>query len=126
MLSVKDAANQAMEQARKDGELGGSLEASISLYATESLYNVLAKLEDELRFVLITSGVTLTKVDSAPSDAKATDVEGLWLSVDKASGEKCVRCWHHREDVGSDEGHEELCGRCVTNIDGDGEERHYA
>ncbi|HAA97192.1 MAG TPA: hypothetical protein DCE29_04820, partial [Alteromonas macleodii] len=85
-----------------------------------------AKLEDELRFVLITSGVTLTKVDSAPSDAKATDVEGLWLSVDKASGEKCVRCWHHREDVGSHEGHEELCGRCVTNIDGDGEERHYA
>ena len=115
-----------MEQARKDGELGGSLEASISLYATESLYNVLAKLEDELRFVLITSGVTLTKVDSAPSDAKATDVEGLWLRVDKASGEKCVRCWHHREDVGSHEGHEELCGRCVTNIDGDGEERHYA
>ncbi len=126
VLSVKDAANQAMEQARKDGELGGSLEASISLYATESLYNVLAKLEDELRFVLITSGVTLTKVDGAPSDAKATDVEGLWLSVNKASGEKCVRCWHHREDVGSHEGHEELCGRCVTNIDGDGEERHYA
>ena len=126
VLSVKDAANQAMEQARKDGALGGSLEASIELYATESLYNVLAKLEDELRFVLITSGVTLTKVDSAPEGASATEVEGLWLSVNKASGQKCVRCWHHREDVGSHDGHEELCGRCVTNIDGDGEERHYA
>ena len=74
----------------------------------------------------IGADITFPKVDSAPSDAKATDVEGLWLSVDKASGEKCVRCWHHREDVGSHEGHEELCGRCVTNIDGDGEERHYA
>ena len=126
VLNVKDAANQAMEQARKDGELGGSLEATISLYATESLYNVLAKLEDELRFVLITSGVTLTKVDSAPSDAKATEVDGLWLTVNKASGDKCVRCWHHREDVGTHQGHEELCGRCVTNIDGDGETRHYA
>ena len=126
VLSVKDAANQAMEQARKDGELGGSLEASIELYATESLHDVLNKLEDELRFVLITSGVTLTKVDSAPIGAKATSVDGLWLTVNKANGEKCVRCWHHREDVGSHEGHEELCGRCVTNIDGDGETRHYA
>ena len=126
VLSVKDAANQAMEQARKDGELGGSLEASIELYATESLHDVLNKLEDELRFVLITSGVTLTKVDSAPIGAKATSVDGLWLAVNKANGEKCVRCWHHREDVGSHEGHEELCGRCVTNIDGDGETRHYA
>ena len=67
-----------------------------------------------------------TKVESAPEGAKATDVDGLWLTVNKASGAKCVRCWHHREDVGSHEGHEELCGRCVTNIDGEGEERHYA
>ncbi|HAW78044.1 MAG TPA: isoleucine--tRNA ligase, partial [Alteromonas australica] len=126
VLSVKDAANQAMEQARKDGELGGSLEASIELYASESLYNVLVKLEDELRFVLITSGATLTKVDSAPEGAKETSVDGLWLTVGKASGEKCVRCWHHREDVGSHEGHEALCGRCVTNIEGEGEARKYA
>ncbi|MFS1703674.1 zinc finger domain-containing protein, partial [Alteromonas sp. AMM-1] len=35
-------------------------------------------------------------------------------------------CWHHREDVGTHAGHEELCGRCVTNVDGDGEVRHYA
>jgi len=126
VLSVKDAANQAMEQARKEGALGGSLEAKIELFATESLFNTLAKLEDELRFVLITSAVTLTKVDSAPSNANATEVEGLWLSVDKASGEKCVRCWHHLDDVGTHDGHEGLCGRCVTNIDGEGETRHYA
>ncbi|MDB2331007.1 isoleucine--tRNA ligase, partial [Alteromonas sp.] len=120
------AANQAMEQARKDGALGGSLDASIELYATESLFTTLSTLENELRFVLITSGVNLTKVDSAPDNAQATDVDGLWLSVSKANGDKCVRCWHHREDVGTHEGHDELCGRCVTNIDGDGEVRHYA
>lgn len=126
VLSVKDAANQAMEQARKEGLLGGSLDASIDLYATPALFDVLAKLEDELRFVLITSGVNLTKVDAAPQDASETDVEGLWLTVNKASGEKCVRCWHHREDVGTHPGHEALCGRCVTNIDGEGEARSYA
>ena len=58
--------------------------------------------------------------------AKETSVDGLWLTVGKASGEKCVRCWHHREDVGSHEGHEALCGRCVTNIEGEGEARKYA
>ena len=68
----------------------------------------------------------MTKVESAPDSAAATDVEGLWLSVNKASGDKCVRCWHHREDVGTHKGHEELCGRCVTNIDGEGETRQYA
>ena len=39
---------------------------------------------------------------------------------------KCVRCWHHREDVGKHAGHEELCGRCIENVDGDGEKRRYA
>jgi isoleucyl-tRNA synthetase len=126
VISVKDAANQAMEKARKEGQLGGSLEASISLYATESLYNALSSFDNELRFVLITSGVSLTLVDSKPADAQETDVDGLWLSVSKAKGEKCVRCWHHLEDVGTHAGHEELCGRCVTNIDGEGEVRQYA
>ena len=126
VISVKDAANQAMEKARKEGQLGGSLEASISLYATESLYNALSSFDNELRFVLITSGVSLTLVDSKPADAQETDVDGLWLSVSKAKGEKCVRCWHHLEDVGTHAGHEELCGRCVTNIDGEGEIRQYA
>ncbi len=126
VLSVKDAANQAMEQARKEGELGGSLEAKITLFAKEDLFNTLAKLEDELRFVLITSAVDLQKVDAAPESASETDVEGLWLSVSKASGDKCVRCWHHRDDVGSNPNHTELCGRCVTNVEGEGETRQYA
>ncbi|MES9848885.1 MAG: zinc finger domain-containing protein, partial [Candidatus Thiodiazotropha sp.] len=38
----------------------------------------------------------------------------------------CVRCWHHREDVGSNAEHPQLCGRCVENVDGDGEPRHFA
>ncbi len=126
VIRVKDAANQAMEKARKEGQLGGSLEASISLFATDSLFETLSSFGDELRFVLITSGVSLERVEAKPEGAQETDVDGLWLSVSKAKGEKCVRCWHHLEDVGSHAGHEELCGRCVTNIDGEGEVRQYA
>ena len=126
IMAVKDAVNQALEQARKAQVLGGSLEADITLYADEALKTQLDLLGDELRFVLITSGATVKASAEKTDDAEKTDVSGLFVSVAKTAGEKCVRCWHHREDVGSHVGHEELCGRCVTNVDGDGEVRHYA
>lgn len=126
IMAVKDAVNQALEQARKAQVLGGSLEADITLYADEALKTLLDLLGDELRFVLITSGATVKASAEKTDDAEKTDVSGLFVSVSKTAGEKCVRCWHHREDVGSHAGHEELCGRCVTNVDGDGEVRHYA
>ncbi len=126
IMAVKDAVNQALEQARKAQVLGGSLEADITLYADEALKTQLDLLGDELRFVLITSGATVKASTEKTNDAEKTDVSGLFVSVAKTAGEKCVRCWHHREDVGSHAGHDELCGRCVTNVDGDGEVRHYA
>lgn len=126
IMEVKDAANQAMEQARKDGQLGGSLEAEVHLYADAALKQRLAQLEDELRFVLITSKVVLHDIAQRPDEAKDTDVEGLAIAVTRTQGEKCVRCWHHREDVGSSVQHPELCQRCVTNVDGEGEARQYA
>ena len=126
IMAVKDAVNQALEQARKAQVLGGSLEADITLYADEALKTQLDLLGDELRFVLITSGATVKASAEKTDAAEKTDVSGLFVSVAKTAGEKCVRCWHHREDVGSHAGHEELCGRCVTNVDGDGEVRHYA
>ena len=126
IMEVKDAANQAMEQARKDGQLGGSLEAEVHLYADDTLKQRLAQLEDELRFVLITSKVVLHGTAERSEEAKDTDVDGLAIAVTRTQGEKCVRCWHHREDVGSSVKHPELCQRCVTNVDGEGEERQYA
>ena len=83
-------------------------------------------LQDELRFVLITSKASVAAASERPADARSTEVDGLWISIAKSAGEKCVRCWHHREDVGADTAHPELCLRCVDNVDGDGEVRHYA
>jgi isoleucyl-tRNA synthetase len=51
---------------------------------------------------------------------------GLWLHVHASQAPKCVRCWHKRDDVGSDARHPELCGRCVSNIEGPGETRKFA
>jgi len=102
-----------------------SLSASVTLYCNDALKTQLDKLADELRFVLITSNAVVEAGD-APEDAIATDLEGLSVVVAANTDEKCARCWHQRPDVGSDEKHPELCGRCIENIEGDGEVRHFA
>jgi isoleucyl-tRNA synthetase len=50
----------------------------------------------------------------------------VWLRVQRTSAAKCVRCWHHVDDVGRSSEHPELCGRCIGNISGAGETRRYA
>ncbi len=120
---VKTAVNKAIEEKRKDG-LGSSLAADVSLYCSDDLVNVLKKIDDELRFALISSNVTVYPL-SEGADAADTEVEGLKVSVRKSEGDKCARCWHFSHDIGSAAAHPELCGRCVTNIDGDGEIREF-
>ena len=126
IMQVKAAVNAALEQARNDKTIGGSLEASVTLYANDSLKSVLATLENELRFVLITSGAQVVALSEKSTDLVETELEGLAVKVEKANGTKCVRCWHHKEEVGSNESHPELCNRCITNVDGEGESRRYA
>ncbi|MEH6592019.1 MAG: isoleucine--tRNA ligase [Halioglobus sp.] len=125
-MAVRTAVNKEMEAQRSAGVLRGSLDANITLYCAPGLLTDLQALGEELRFVLITSGARLATLDSAPSDAAETEVEGLRLTVAVSEDEKCERCWHRTEDVGQIQAHPTLCGRCVENIDGSGEQRHFA
>jgi isoleucyl-tRNA synthetase len=124
MMSVKTEVNKLLEKARNEKTVGSSLSAQVTLYADGDLANDLNRLEDELRFVLLTSKATVKSFDQ--SAGEATAVEGLRVSVIASEDPKCDRCWHHREDVGSHKVHETLCGRCVENIDGEGEKRNFA
>ncbi|WP_372869757.1 isoleucine--tRNA ligase [Shewanella sp.] len=126
LLSVRNEVNKELEQARRDKVLGGSLEAAVTLYADTELAAKVAVLGDELRFVLLTSDAKVLPIDAAPESAVATELAGLKVLVAKTEAAKCERCWHHREDVGSVEAHPSLCGRCVTNIEGEGEARAFA
>ena len=125
IAEVKDAVNKVIEGKRNEGVVGKSLSASVVLYCDAELTQKLKRLKDELRFVLITSSATV-KEGKPASDAVATELEGLFVAVEANPDPKCARCWHHRPDVGSIEQHPELCGRCVDNVDGDGELRHFA
>jgi isoleucyl-tRNA synthetase len=125
IAQVKDAVNKVIESKRNDGLIGKSLTASVTLYCNGELFEQLSRLQDELRFVLITSSALVSDTGVSES-AEATDVAGLSVLVEANTDEKCVRCWHQRPDVGQLTQHPELCGRCVDNIDGEGEVRHFA
>ena len=125
-LAVRQDVNKAMETERAQGNIRGSLDASVVLYATSELRQMLATLGDELRFVLITSGAELADIADAPTEALVCEVEGLRVVVSASDAEKCERCWHRCDDIGSVAEHPSLCSRCITNVAGEGEVRHYA
>ena len=128
VITVRDAVSKELEKLRVGGAIGSSLDAEVDLYADEETAALLRLLEDELRFVLITSYARVHDVAARPDEAVEADIPGLqlWLRVTPSAHAKCVRCWHHREDVGVNPEHPELCGRCVKNVAGDGELRRYA
>jgi len=123
---VKQAVNKAIENARRDKLIKGGLGAEVVLYVDDGQQTLLNRLGDELRFVTITSAATLKSLGEAPAELEDTSVSGLKVQVLASEYGKCARCWHHQPDVGSHAEHPELCGRCVTNVDGEGEVRRYA
>lgn len=121
--------SKQLEQIRVDGKIGSSLDAEVKLYCSEKLFNALHTLEDELRFVLITSYASVLPAIEAPDSCEKFELENsetICVDVEKSSHQKCTRCWHLREDVGSHTDHPELCGRCIDNVEGKGESRQYA
>jgi isoleucyl-tRNA synthetase len=129
IIEVRDCVKKELENLRVAGEIGGNLDAEVGLYCGREIHDQLQRLGEELRFVLITSDARLYLAGEPPKEAQhytLSSNDELWISVSASSHAKCVRCWHHREDVGKDATHPELCGRCVENVAGDGEARQFA
>ncbi|MEC8950589.1 MAG: class I tRNA ligase family protein, partial [Pseudomonadota bacterium] len=126
VMSVKTAVNKEMENKRTEKLIGSGLSAEVCIYCNQQLADILNKLGEELRFVLIVSRTSIQSLDNLHKNAVDTDIAGLKLYVSPSSHTKCERCWHHSEDVGEVEKHPALCRRCVENIDGEGEQRAFA
>ncbi len=123
VLQLRLAISKELEKLRVAEIIGSSLDAEVVLYCDEPLLSQLQSLGDELRFVFITSQASVFPSAQRPADAVVAD--NCWLNVKACEHAKCVRCWHHRADVGQYSEHPELCGRCVANL-GQGETRRYA
>jgi isoleucyl-tRNA synthetase len=126
VLAVREAVAKELERLRVEEHIGSSLDAEVDLYCDAELQRSLGWLEDELRFVLITSDARLHPLGPTPGDTRQTGLAGLRIRVSASPHGKCVRCWHRRPEVGTDPKHPELCSRCVANISGAGEQRRFA
>ncbi|MDX2426994.1 MAG: isoleucine--tRNA ligase [Cycloclasticus sp.] len=126
IIETRELVSKELERVRAEGLIGSGLDAEVTLYCADGLYEKLKQLDDELRFILITSYAQVKPLSDKPERAKATDNAELFIEVAASEHEKCVRCWHHRHDVAASTSHPELCSRCVENVDGAGEDRRFA
>ncbi len=126
VINIRDEVSKEMEKLRVAGDIGSALDAEVILYCDEQQHSLLKQIEDELRFVFITSYVTLISESESDESAVETEIKGIKVLVTPSIHKKCVRCWHHRKDVGNHDKHPELCARCVENVDGEGELRRDA
>jgi isoleucyl-tRNA synthetase len=125
LMEVRDASTKALEPLRAAKTIGSSLDAELVIYADSTVSAAIAPALSELRFFLLTSNASFSAFANAPVDLVRiqTSVGELAVSATVSAQAKCVRCWHHRGDVGSITAHPELCARCVDNVDGTGELR---
>ena len=126
---IRACVSKQLEPLRADKTIGSSLDADVTLYVETDLQDLLSTLEQELRFVLITSKANIKNITLADDTCASSTTESgktIKIKVSASTETKCVRCWHHQQDVGSHAEHPELCGRCVENVSGDGEKRLFA
>ena len=114
-----------LEEMRRNKDIGSSLDAEVDIYCDQKNYQALLELKNELRFVFITSEANLHELSNKSTDAKEID-NSLAIRVRKSVHQKCVRCWHHRPEIGENKSHIDLCGRCIENVSGEGEHRIFA
>ncbi len=117
LREVRADVTKQLEEVRASGAIGSSLQAELAIKAAGEKFQLLASLEDDLKFVFITSQASVEQVADAANEA---------VTVTPSEAEKCERCWHYRRDVGHDHAHAGLCGRCTSNLFGSGEARRYA
>jgi isoleucyl-tRNA synthetase len=112
---IRSEVTKAIEIEREAGNVGSSLQAELTIKLGNADFAILNSLENDLRFVTITSSARLELSNT-----------GLEVLVRGSQYKKCGRCWHHTQDVGITAAHPDLCGRCVNNLFGDGEKRLFA
>ncbi len=123
VLEIRSEVNRHIEEARNNEIIGSSLDAKLEIYCKEDTRILLNKFSDELRFIFITSEASIKEFQEI---GNKTSFEDMRIIVTKTNHQKCVRCWHSRPEVGTIKGHESICARCLSNIEGDGEIRIFA
>jgi isoleucyl-tRNA synthetase len=108
LLEVRDGVLKSLETARNEKLIGAPLEARVRLSADGDLYPLLERYASQLPALFIVSQVEL---------AQAAAGGALDVTVERAAGSKCERCWKYTTDVGSDPRFPTICGACADAVD---------
>jgi len=127
LLALRGDVTRELEKLRDAGLIGAPLDARVDVYCSEDEIVRFGALGAELRFLFITSEAQVHAARTPPAGAVPANTgrSGVWVLAQPTDDPKCVRCWQRRPDVGSHTHHPQLCGRCVSNIEGPGEKRQY-
>ena len=115
IIKVRAEVNKRIEEVRESGKIGSSLQAQLRINANKDIMKSLTRFEDDLKFIFISSDVTINLHD-----------DDLNIEATPSPYKKCERCWHYAESVGQNKEHPSICKRCISNLFGSGEVRIHA
>jgi isoleucyl-tRNA synthetase len=110
LMGLRDEVLKSLEVARRDKLIGSALDALVTIHAPENAYRILERHRDDMRFLLIASGVEVKRVSSGNGSA------ALHVEVFRAPGTKCERCWNYSVEVGKNERYPTVCERCLAAL----------
>lgn len=114
IYAIREDVKKALEIKRTEKTIGSALEANVTLHCDGELYEFANSVCADLKDIFIVSKVTVTKDTNGEFTG---DYEGLSVTVEKASGAKCERCWCYSDEVGQNALHPTLCGRCASVVE---------
>jgi isoleucyl-tRNA synthetase len=112
LFEIREAALTELEKARQSKLIGKALDAQVEVKVASSKRATLENRVELLRELLNVSQLRLTRAETSGENAAPPRI-----SVSKAEGQKCERCWHWETDIGSHPNHPTICGRCVKAIE---------
>ncbi|AQQ53788.1 isoleucine--tRNA ligase [Planococcus lenghuensis] len=115
-MEVRDDVLKALEEARAAKTIGKSLEAKVTVYGNEETKALLASLDENVGQLFIVSDYEFGGEPANAPDG-ALKLDKVTVSVEKAPGEKCARCWMVSEELGESEEHPDLCPRCTSVVE---------
>lgn len=113
-MTLRTQAQKALEEARNEKIIGKSLEAHLTIYATEPVRTLLAALDSDIAQLLIVSQLTVSDQE-APATALAFD--GVAFEVEHAQGEVCERCRRIDQTVADRSYHAHICDHCAQIVE---------
>lgn len=104
LFAIRDDVLRALEEARNEKKIGSSLEAKVTLTVNDETAEFLENYADDLRYIFIVSQAAIVKGDA------------FGVTVEKADGEKCERCWNYSVRVGESAKYPTVCERCISAL----------